>query len=1122
MKNKLIELIKNQYPVLSLLFIVAFLFGVNYQSNTYLTGWDNLHPEFDFGINIKRSIFAVWQEYQGLGLLGGMGHASDLFRQLFLLAISVIFPDNLLRYIWVFITMFIGSLGTYYLINYVLRSVKHENKLISFAGAVFYLLNISSIQVFFIPFEAFVAHYAFLPWVVLSSIHFIRYPNYKTALVTFLAFFITSPQAYIPTLFVSTLMAITILSLPFYYREVKRTLKSFLSLLLLIFLSNSFWLLPFIFFTLTNSSVNIDSKINQMATDFIFLQNKEFGDIINVPLLKGYLFSNVEPDATGKFDYILGVWRDYFKNPVIILASYFLFGIILAGIIKAIRTKNKMGIAFVLLFVFGFTMLATNIPLFSHFNAFLREYIPLFNQAFRFPYTKFLSVASLGFSVMLAFGILFITGLAKKKILKTLFPTLVIFLIILISLPAFYGKLFYFKEKLTVPPEYFQTFNYFKNENPNTRIANFPQYTFWGWNFYNWDYSGSGFLWYGIDQPILDRAFDVWSSESENYYWEVSHALYSKNPIKLQNVLYKYDINYILIDKNVINPVSPKSVFTTELKELISELPEIKKTKDFGNIEIYSVELENKPDNFISSLPTLSSANPYVWSDHDQAYEELGDYSNSPDYSDFYPFRAVFEGKSSDLNLYKISITDETVQLSAPLPSYNERVNLQIPSPVTSNNFIPVHIIAQKTNGRITVSLKVTNPDVNIKTGNNVKKVWENNVSQNLFEFNSQLDSFKLNINGVSDFEAKELGSTPEVIGTTSLSLEQNNSIVLLQGNRVIDSENVSGPALREWFVQDEAFITIPKIEKNSHILLNIPKLNDKYSSHIIDPSLEISEKRTEVNNCDNFRKQYFSYFIKVSEEKRLLELAAENAIPCVAFYMPTLDHNQAYLVGIENKNLSDRNLHFWVLNQDAKAPVIDKYLEKTDENNISYVVLPSMERFGKAYSFHFDNASIGPSKSWNQLGEITINPIPYYFIANLKVENPSLPPLELNKINFSVQHPNQSLYLIEKDISDEKSAISLSQSYSPYWKAYEVNNFNILSRSFPFIFGKSTGEHVKINNWKNGWILEPSGTSKLVIVYLPQYLEYLGFALSTGTLFVLFYLYIKEKRRHHKAPHHS
>ena len=71
-------------PYLLLVSVFAVVLITNFSADTYLYGWDNLLPELNFSLNIKRSIFAVWQEYQGLGLLGGNGHAAELPRQLIL------------------------------------------------------------------------------------------------------------------------------------------------------------------------------------------------------------------------------------------------------------------------------------------------------------------------------------------------------------------------------------------------------------------------------------------------------------------------------------------------------------------------------------------------------------------------------------------------------------------------------------------------------------------------------------------------------------------------------------------------------------------------------------------------------------------------------------------------------------------------------------------------------------------------------------------------------------------------------------------------------------------------------------------------------------------------------
>src|SRR3972149_10491441 len=100
-------LILKHWPILVFLIVNLVLFVTNYKPGTYLTGWDNLHPEFDPLMNIKRSVFAVWQGYQGLGLLGGMGHAADLIRQIFLYLISPIIPVQIIRYFFHFLMLLI-------------------------------------------------------------------------------------------------------------------------------------------------------------------------------------------------------------------------------------------------------------------------------------------------------------------------------------------------------------------------------------------------------------------------------------------------------------------------------------------------------------------------------------------------------------------------------------------------------------------------------------------------------------------------------------------------------------------------------------------------------------------------------------------------------------------------------------------------------------------------------------------------------------------------------------------------------------------------------------------------------------------------------------------------------
>jgi len=65
------------FPVLIVL-IAGFLAYRNYIPNTFLLGWDSLHPEFSFSETFMRILNGVWREDQGLGVVAAHSHMADL------------------------------------------------------------------------------------------------------------------------------------------------------------------------------------------------------------------------------------------------------------------------------------------------------------------------------------------------------------------------------------------------------------------------------------------------------------------------------------------------------------------------------------------------------------------------------------------------------------------------------------------------------------------------------------------------------------------------------------------------------------------------------------------------------------------------------------------------------------------------------------------------------------------------------------------------------------------------------------------------------------------------------------------------------------------------------------
>jgi len=681
------HLIRNILPYFLIFCVVIALFFTNYTPGTWLSGWDNLHPEFDFKTNIiERSIFSVWQEYQGLGVRAGNAHAADLLRQIGLFVLSFIFAPQQLRYFYHFFALFIGGIGTYELIKrIVLRPVipdligdpesstldsrfRGNDNLRSYnkngivqqtgatLGALFYILNLGTMQYFAVPYEAFSHFFASLPWLLLTVFAYVDKQNRKTLALFTLATLLAIPMNYIPTIFVVYCVILGIVCVIFlltkhchserseesseagyrlvpgeasrrpigtrsftrYYvgfrmTQIKNHLLTVISIFFITFCINAFWLLPFAAFVKNGTAFVAETKINRMFTEEAFLRNQQFGTLPDVAMLKGFLFNTTDLiDANDTHDFLIKPWITYLKEPAIQFIYYVLFFCICIGYGRALLKKTPNSLTFLLLFLLSlFALFTTNPPTGILFE-FLQTHLPLFKQIFRFPFTKILPVAVLSYAVGFAYCVSFMTQKLKKGWAYSILG-ICIGAILITQIPSFTGNFLYTPMKVRIPEEYFDVFDFFKTQDPNGKIANLPQATFWGWTTYDWGYRGSGFPWYGIKQPILDRAFDVWNTTNEAYYRDLTLALYASNtPQTLEDVFTRYEITYIWLDERVIFPSNPSILMLEETKKRLTDLPSVKKVFTSGKQTLYQYKDAQSPIRFATEKELLSYPFAYL------------------------------------------------------------------------------------------------------------------------------------------------------------------------------------------------------------------------------------------------------------------------------------------------------------------------------------------------------------------------------------------------------------------------------------------------------------------------------------------------------------------------------
>jgi len=708
--QSLLKKLQSNIFLFILLGVLGFLFYRNYTPGTWLTGWDNLHPEFNFGLNIKRAFYSVWQEYQGLGLLAGMAHAADLFREIFLWLISLAIPQSFNRYFFHFLMITSGAVGTYFFLKDIVfeKNADLKYRASAFLGALFYVFNLGSIQYFYVPFEPYSMFWGMLPWTLYTLFNYLKKSSKPNLLWFALVNILATGQAYVQTIFLVYALAVALILA--IYLVTKRNKKAFIASLLtvgIIFVTNAFWILPQGYFVTQDINVTQNAMQNRMATEKFYQMNKGRGNIADYVVLKEfyYDFFDTEQEQTV---YMMHVWRDYIENPFILSIGYLFFAIIIIGLIQ----KSPMQKYTVVLFLFSSFIFLSNTPVIEQLNSVLRN-LPLVNQIFRNPFTKVIAPTSFVFAIAFSMGTAFLIEFLKKIRLSPLVSIILMTILIgIFAYPSFQGEYISPRMRVSIPQQYFDLFSYLDGQNKNQRIMNLPQGSYWGWYEYNWGLRGSGFLWYGIEQPIMDRAFDVWSDELENYYWQLSDALRKEDITEFNQIIDKYHISYVLYDESLVqsDPFNPTKLAYKQ-KDLLTENNKLKLIKQFGTVYLYEATLPHQSESFITSSSQIPNIEyPESYSTEDIAFKQNGMYqtNGTKSYDAIYPYGSLFTNRFADDSPYVIQETSTSYMVTTGIQP--GKYNLYSPMFTGSNQLLPVKIYAQRELDTVIISVQTDLP----------------------------------------------------------------------------------------------------------------------------------------------------------------------------------------------------------------------------------------------------------------------------------------------------------------------------------------------------------------------------------------------------------------------------
>lgn len=1076
LKKRLFHWSPNHLPLGILFFAWVWIVIANTDLGTYFLGWDLMDSSFAPFWMIKRSLFETWQSFQGLGLLGGHGYAAQLPQAIIQLVLSLFIPEMYLRYAFTFLMLLSGIIGAYFLTDHVVPqkdTSKVTTKLPALAAGLVYLLHFGTVQNFYVALEPFIAMYGLLPWVLLHIFTLLKNPTIKNFAIFFVLNFFLSIIGFIPPVFFSyaVFLAVIFGTQLVVQKFSKQAILTTLVSAGIVTVTNLYWLTGVGVFTLTQNQDYLDSQLNQLTTQEFIYKNAAYGRIHNSIRLHGFLLDSYDQsrfEKTSGLEPIFTPWIAYLQNPIVAFFEYvlalLLFGGLLALIYAFIKTRRiEYSIGF--LGVITLCLLTTATPPFSFVSEFFRM-IPVLNQAFRIPYSKFSMSMVLFYSVGL--GYLLCTTqvyLAEKirnfkvpsQITAYIAPALVVLLLLITSLPTLTGNFLYAGARVALPKSYQELFAYMAKQPAHKRVAVLPMYTNTGWEMHSWGikkgYTGSGFYWYGMRQPILSRSFDVWSPYNENYRNEMVRAVYNQDQQLFMELVDKYDISYVLVDKTAFLPNVPKEDFyLPQISALIGSTALFDIQIDTNTLTLYELADDTNAKVYIPQSHTKVSSLPQ---------RILSDplFQTTPNYLEKAESPEVTFAQLAEPQLDTVTYTEDKVFITAPITS-SQSAALQIPS--FENKNISFNVFFLQTDSTAQVILEPLLPELQQGT-NKILEIPE--LSIQLAEPIPYTQTAEILLNQNSFAFTPRAG---QIIPVGTLQVPFGSQISVLVGS------NSAYTASDFWQPLQNLPVSVA-LQDSSQLTASMPIQRVYWD---MQASTETSIVNCGLNQNGKISKKLVSAGIEYT--------AADKAASCDFIFIDNLPITQGYLVHVKGENLSGDPLKFVAINSESKYPVVTQKV-KTGDFDHWFHILPSSQVDGSGYQFLLENQSYGSQTTKNIVSEFSVYTVPSEFLLGIHTDTFEPTTTLSAAVTDYISIGTGIIFASIINPSARPVPLVLSESYNIGWVAFP--GFNITQKL----------EHQKFNGWANAWIVQP-GTTSVVIVFWPQLLTWLSIVILVGT----------------------
>jgi hypothetical protein len=565
--NKLkAEIIKKPFLVLlSVILIIIVLFSI--KSQFALLGWDNYSSYLNPQLNIVRMFFDPWRSFRGLGVPSD-SESTDIFRQFLFLIFSQFVSTNLLDQLYFLGSLVVGVVATYFFVFRILQRGKRSGKyadLGGFVAAFFYLFNLNTLSIFYFPITPYISRFFSIPILLLAldTIFYHKKITVKIFILLLISVFFSAPSYVIGTVFVTLVMVLGL-----YVLFQKQFIRAVVVMILFALL-NTFWIFPFINYTVQKSDIIRLAPTFISANETQFNKPQSFYDVQKQLILWPNFFeTQVTSLRIDRADYLHPL-AESIDSPW----QYGIFAIfpvlyIIGSIIILLRYRKSWNLLWAPLVVILFLFLSMKeFSWFGFIYRFLDANIPYFAVIFRFGDTKFHPYIAFAGSITASIAVVYvvskITSLNKTLAFSTkiVLLSLVVFSTGIMFRTYFTGDLigFYMYNKI---PEPYNIIAARINADPDpVRVVHVPYDDEAYWRSYSWGYVGSSFLYYMINKPLFEKTFEPASMENAYVNEKIQRLLHNSQSLsgadlemrsqELYDLLSMLGVRYIIFDETV-------------------------------------------------------------------------------------------------------------------------------------------------------------------------------------------------------------------------------------------------------------------------------------------------------------------------------------------------------------------------------------------------------------------------------------------------------------------------------------------------------------------------------------------------------------------------------------------